>query len=95
VLNYDAGAGKAGYAGFMVTVDAPRLGNRIADERNKYVNDAMFSIQLTPSVCTSLCARCQATRALQPLTDCHTLDLQLPCSALHSGSLAKCCPAMT
>ncbi|KAL0018747.1 hypothetical protein WJX79_008357 [Trebouxia sp. C0005] len=29
-------AGKAGYAGFMVTVDAPRLGNRIADERNKF-----------------------------------------------------------
>ena len=31
-----AGAEKAGFAGFMVTVDAPRLGNRIADERNKY-----------------------------------------------------------
>lgn len=30
-----AGAAKAGYAGFMVTVDAPRLGNRISDERNK------------------------------------------------------------
>ena len=30
-----AGAVKAGYAGFMVTVDAPRLGNRISDERNK------------------------------------------------------------
>lgn len=29
-------AAKAGYAGFMVTVDAPRLGNRIADERNKF-----------------------------------------------------------
>ncbi len=40
VLKYGAGAGKAGYAGFMVTVDAPRLGNRIADERNKYANDA-------------------------------------------------------
>ena len=40
MLKYDAGAAKAGYAGFMVTVDAPRLGNRIADERNKYVNDA-------------------------------------------------------
>ena len=30
-----AGAEKAGHAGFMVTVDAPRLGNRVADERNK------------------------------------------------------------
>lgn len=29
------GAERAGYKGFMVTVDAPRLGNRIADERNK------------------------------------------------------------
>ena len=38
VTAYDcfaAGAEKAGYAGYMVTVDAPRLGNRIADERNK------------------------------------------------------------
>lgn len=61
VLKYDTGAGKAGYAGFMVTVDAPRLGNRIADERNKYVNDAMFSVQLTPAICTSPCARFQAT----------------------------------
>lgn len=61
VLKYGVGAGKAGYAGFMVTVDAPRLGNRIADERNKYVNDAMFSIQLTPANCTSLCARFHAT----------------------------------
>ncbi|KAL3134156.1 hypothetical protein ABBQ32_008572 [Trebouxia sp. C0010 RCD-2024] len=29
-------AARAGYAGFMVTVDAPRLGNRISDERNKF-----------------------------------------------------------
>jgi len=61
VLKYSVGAGKAGYAGFMVTVDAPRLGNRIADERNKYVNDAMFSVQLTPAICTSPCARFHAT----------------------------------
>lgn len=30
------GAEKAGYKGFMVAVDAPRLGDRIADERNKW-----------------------------------------------------------
>ena len=51
VSKYGEGAGKAGYAGFMVTVDAPRLGNRIADERNKYVNHAMLRTQLTPAIC--------------------------------------------
>ena len=35
LLVLGVGAAKAGYAGFMVTVDAPRLGNRVADERNK------------------------------------------------------------
>jgi len=31
-----AEAEKAGYGAIMVTVDSPRVGNREADERNKY-----------------------------------------------------------
>ncbi len=55
VLKYGVGAGKAGYVGFMVTVDAPRLGNRIADERNKYVHN----VQYTADYCHLHLTMCQ------------------------------------